>query len=105
MKHNYKYFIIIFSMLISQETIGPNLYNENLINFLQNNYQTSTTLSYNNARDVLYSEIDIDNNNILKDIHSTRKANTSNLFFFEFFKKLNLIFLKVKLFKAVIKSL
>ena len=63
MKHNYKYFIIIFSMLISQETIGPNLYNENLINFLQNNYQTSTTLSYNNARDVLYSEIDIDNNN------------------------------------------
>ena len=63
MKHNYKYFIIIFSMLISQETIGPNLYNENLINFLQNNYQTNTTLSYNDARDVLYSEIDIDNNN------------------------------------------
>ncbi len=63
MKHNYKYFIIIFSMLISQETIGPNLYNENLINFLQNNYQTSTTLSYNDARDVLYSEIDIDNDN------------------------------------------
>ncbi|MBI64877.1 MAG: hypothetical protein CMG64_01095 [Candidatus Marinimicrobia bacterium] len=63
MKHNYKYFIIIFSMLISQETIGPNLYNENLINFLQNNYKTNTTLSYNNARDILYSEIDIDNNN------------------------------------------
>jgi len=63
MKHNYKYFIIIFSFLISQEIIGPNLYNQDLINFLQDNYKTNSTLSYNNARDILYSTIDADNNN------------------------------------------
>ena len=63
MKHNYKYFIIIFSFLISQEIIGPNLYNQDLINFLQDNYKTNSTLGYNNARDILYSTIDADNNN------------------------------------------
>ena len=60
------YFIILFSIsqLISQEIIGEGLSEQNLINYLVNNYKTSNVLSYNGARDVMYGYIDNDNGSV-----------------------------------------
>ena len=58
---NYKtIFILTFcnSFLFNQEIIGEGLYTDELINYLNQNYKTNSVLSYNNARDVLYSEVD-----------------------------------------------
>ena len=49
---------LIGSLPFGQDVIGDGLYEEELINFLRANYKTSTTLGYNNARDVMYLEID-----------------------------------------------
>ena len=61
------YFISIYlmiSLIFSQDIIGENLYGEELITYLQNNYKTNSTQGYNNARDILYSQIDINNGNV-----------------------------------------
>ena len=50
--------LLIGSLPFGQDVIGEGLYEEALINFLRANYKTSTTLGYNNARDVMYLEID-----------------------------------------------
>ena len=68
-----KYFIYILIFLnttFAQEVIGEGLYAEELINYLQNNFKTSSTLSYNNARDILYSEIDINTGNQVKCVYT-----------------------------------
>tara|TARA_B110000495_G_scaffold127204_1_gene110649 strand:+ start:2107 stop:3186 length:1080 start_codon:yes stop_codon:yes gene_type:complete len=54
------YFIILFSItqLFSQDIIGEGLSEQTLINYLVNNYKTSNVMSYANARDVLYGEVD-----------------------------------------------
>ena len=49
---------IILTIGINQEVIGEGLLGENLINYLIDNYKTSNVLSYNNARDILYAEVD-----------------------------------------------
>ena len=47
-----------FSFSFSQEEIGAGLFEESLVNYLQNNYTTPSTLGYTSARNVLYGEID-----------------------------------------------
>ena len=47
--------------MFSQEDIGIGLVEDSLINYLQDNYTTSNTESYTNARNILYGIID--NNN------------------------------------------
>ncbi len=54
-------YIIVFltsSLLLGRETIGSGLYEDELIGYLRENYKTSSTLSYNDARDVMYSDYD-----------------------------------------------
>ena len=58
------------SLIYSQDQIGEGLHTDDLINYLYNNYKTNIVLSYNNARDTLYSKIDIKvkvNNEIITD--------------------------------------
>ncbi len=50
--------LIIISISINQEIIGDGLVGDDLIDYLTDNYKTSNVLSYNNARDVLYAEVD-----------------------------------------------
>ena len=53
--------IILFllgSLPFGQDVIGDGLYEEGLIEFLQDNYMTGTTLGYTNARDTMYLRID-----------------------------------------------
>ena len=57
---------LIFEFLISQTIIGPGLTRVNLFDYLNTNYKTSTTLGYNQARDVMYSIIDLEDDNTLK---------------------------------------
>ena len=64
---NYKtIFILIFcnSFLFNQEIIGEGLYTNELIDYLNQNYKTNSVLSYGNARDILYSEVDNNNGNV-----------------------------------------
>ena len=49
---------LIGSLPFGQDVIGEGLYEDELIDFLQENYKTSTTLGYTNARDSLYLRID-----------------------------------------------
>ena len=60
----YKIILFIWFIsesLICQTIIGPGLTRESLFNYLSTNYKTSTTLGYNQARDVMYSIIDFSN--------------------------------------------
>ena len=50
--------ICFVSISFSQEEIGSGLYGEDLISFLRQNYKTTSTPGYDNARDILYSQID-----------------------------------------------
>ena len=61
---------ITFNLIKAQSIIGPSNTRTNLFNFLINNYTTSNTLSYNNARDIMYSIIDLRNDNTLKGIYT-----------------------------------
>ena len=49
---------LIGSLPFGQDVIGEGLYEDELIDFLRANYKTSTTLGYTDARDVMYLEID-----------------------------------------------
>ena len=61
---------LIFEFLISQTIIGSGLTRLNLFYYLNTNYKTSTTLGYNQARDVMYSIIDLEDDNTLKGIYT-----------------------------------
>ena len=50
--------VLLIYSLLGQDIIGEGLYSDDLIDFLQDNYKTSTTLGYTDARDILYLEID-----------------------------------------------
>ena len=58
------YIFIFFTFLFCQEQIGVGLYQNELISYLQINYTSNQFLSYDDARDVLYSEIDVNNNSV-----------------------------------------
>jgi len=69
----YKIILFIWFIsesLICQTIIGPGLTRESLFNYLTTNYKTSTTLGYNQARDVMYSIIDLEDDNTLKGIYT-----------------------------------
>ena len=66
--------LLILSNLIGQDSIGTGLFNEDLISFLRENYKTNTTLGYNNARDTLYSVIDIQDGQV-KGIYTNFSVN------------------------------
>ena len=61
---------LLFEFLISQTIIGPGLTRVNLFDYLNTNYKTSETLGYNQARDVMYSIIDLEDDNTLKGIYT-----------------------------------
>ena len=50
--------LLLVNIPFGQNVIGEGLYENELIEFLQSNYMTSTTLGYDNARDTLYLRID-----------------------------------------------
>jgi hypothetical protein len=53
-----KIIYLLLSVLFSQEEIAPNLHSNELLEYIQNNYTTSSVQSYDNARDILYGTID-----------------------------------------------
>ena len=62
LKMNIKYirYIIVLttSLMFGRDTIGEGLYEDELINYLRDNYKTSYTLNYDDARDAMYSDYD-----------------------------------------------
>ena len=60
----------IIDSLISQTIIGPGLTKDALFTYLSTNYKTSSTLGYSQARDIMYSIIDIQENNVLSGIYT-----------------------------------
>ena len=56
--------------VLCAEVIGEGMYGSQLFNYLNSNYQASNTLGYNNARDVMYSSIDIHSGNQLTGVYS-----------------------------------
>ena len=65
MNKKLKYFaLILINFIFMQDVIAPNLNEEQLIQYLNQNYKTNTVLSYANARDVLYSIIDNNNDEV-----------------------------------------
>ena len=70
MKQSLFICILIFSNILSQDVIGEELYGQDLIDYLVDNYKTNNTLGYNNARDIMYEYIDIHGNNQLPCIYS-----------------------------------
>ncbi len=62
--------LIVSNFIYSQQVIGEALYGNNLFNYLNSNYQVNSTLGYNNARDVMYSEIDLKAGNQLSGVYS-----------------------------------
>jgi len=53
--------VILFltvSLPFGQDVIGDGLYEDDLINFLRVNYKTTSTLNYDDARDVMYGDYD-----------------------------------------------
>ena len=63
-------YIFICKGLFSQEVISPGLFGSDLFNYLNANHEPSQTLGYNNARDIMYSIIDIEDNNQLVGVYS-----------------------------------
>ncbi len=64
--------MIVFSALIgqTQTVIGEGLLGQDLLDYLVENYKPISTLGYDNAREKLYGEIDIQNGNQLVGVYS-----------------------------------
>ena len=65
--------LLLFSISYSQDIIGEGLSGQPLLDYVVNNYKTSTTLGYNTARDTLYSTIDLQEGNQLSCVYSGYK--------------------------------
>ena len=63
-------FFILFSVSFSQTIIGNGMYGQELLGYVVDNYKTSTTLGYGNARDVLYGTIDLQEGDQLSCVYS-----------------------------------
>ena len=50
--------LLLFPLIWSQESIAEGMSGDALVNYLQTNYKTSSTLGYNTARDILYLDIE-----------------------------------------------
>ena len=62
--------LFLLSATYSQTIIGDGLTGQPLLDYVVNNYKTSTTLGYANARDTMYSVIDLKDDNQLSCIYS-----------------------------------
>ena len=58
MKSKWIILLLFVGIPLSQDVIGEGLYEDELIDFLRENYKTSTTLGYTHARDTMYLRID-----------------------------------------------
>ena len=69
---NYLISVLLFrSLSFSQEIIGgAGSAGQPLLDYVILNYKSSSTLGYNNARDVMYSIIDLEDDNSLKGIYT-----------------------------------
>lgn len=71
-----RYIVMIILLMVllanadSRDIIAPGLSEDALWEYLVDNYKTSTTLGYTDARDVLYGEIDLQPGNLLETIYS-----------------------------------
>jgi len=54
----YLYILIFSVVLFAQDEIAPGLNEEELLEYIQNNYTTPYVQSYDSARDILYGNID-----------------------------------------------
>ena len=74
MQFNYKKKFLLISVALIQfsysEVIGEGMYGDQLLDYIHDNYQPSSTLGYNNARDIMYSIIDIKEGNQLTGVYS-----------------------------------
>ena len=61
---------LLFEPIVPQSIIGSGLTRLELFEFLNANYKPIATLGYNQARDVMYSIIDLENDNTLKGIYT-----------------------------------
>ena len=61
--------VLCWSMLAG-EVIGEGLTGEALHQYVVQHYKTNSTLGYNLARDVMYSEIDLEPGNVLRGVYS-----------------------------------
>ena len=61
---------LLFEPIFSQPIIGSGLTRLELFEFLNSNYKPIATLGYNQARDVMYSIIDLEDDNTLKGIYT-----------------------------------
>mgnify|MGYP002829224301 FL=1 len=59
-----KILLPFFSLIFSQEVIGEGMTGTNLLDYLRSNYKTSSTLGYNEARDVLYLNVERNNGQV-----------------------------------------
>jgi len=66
--------LTIFSICLNQEVIGEGLSGNELIDYVVNNYKTSNTLGYNDARNAMYGNVD-NNNGTVKGIYSQLSVN------------------------------
>ena len=62
--------LFLVSIPYSQTTIGEGLLGEVLLDYLVNNYKTTTTLGYTHARDTLYGTIDLRDGDQLSCVYS-----------------------------------
>ena len=62
--------LLLISFSYSQTVIGEELTGQPLLDYVVNNYKTSTTLGYNTARDTLYEIIDLQEGNQLSCVYS-----------------------------------
>ena len=65
-----KFIILILISTLSSDQLYFGLYGEDLKQQIISNYKTTYTLGYNNARDIMYSEIDIKSGNQLTGVYS-----------------------------------
>ena len=63
-------FYLFFNLSFSQTIIGEGMVGQELLNYVVDNYKTSNTLGYSNARDVLYGTIDLQENDQLSCVYS-----------------------------------
>ena len=62
--------LLAFSFSQDQTVIGPGLYGEELFDLVIDEYKPQSTLGYGPARDIMYSVIDLQENNQLSGVYS-----------------------------------
>lgn len=60
----YSIVLLFITTVYTQIVIGEGLSGPPLLDYVVSNYKTNTTLGYNNARDILYGTIDLQQGNL-----------------------------------------